>query len=315
MRKYLWFLLPVLLSALAVSTRPAQQNAENHPAWAFPAPDANQPPAPEGEIKVTGSTKSYTMKQIDDLGNPPDWFPDDYKNVPTIVRNGAANKGFACGSCHLFSGHGHPESSDLAGVSADFIEQQMADFKSGDRIDPARMNGIAQNTSDDDAKAAAEYFSSLPTGVWVKTMEADMVPKTYVNGGRMRLPLPGGGMEPIGNRIIEVPEDPALAVARDPKSGFIAYVPTGSIAKGENLAMTGGGKTITCTVCHGDGLKGFGNIPKLAGQHPTYIARQLFNFKAGTSKASAAVQMQKVAENLSPDDILNLSAYIASLAP
>jgi cytochrome c553 len=122
-------------------------------------------------------------------------------------------------------------------------------------------------------------------------------------------------MEPIGNRIVEVPEDPALALGRDPKSGFIAYVPTGSIAKGQDLATTGGGKTISCTVCHGDGLKGFGNIPKLAGQHPTYIARQLYNFKAGTSKSTAAQQMQMVVQSLTPDDILNLSAYAASLAP
>jgi cytochrome c553 len=315
MKPYAWLVIPVFISALAISVKPAQEDAANHPDWAFPSPSANQPPAPEGEVKVPDSMKSYTMKQIDDLGNPPDWFPDDYKNAPQIVRSGAANKGFACGSCHLFSGHGHPESADLTGLNADFVEQQMADFKSGDRIDPARMNTIAQATSDDDAKAAAEYFAAQATGAWVKVMEADMVPKTYVTNTRMRIPLPDGGMEPIGNRIIEVPQDSKLALARDPKSGFIAYVPMGSIAKGQDLATTGGGKTISCTVCHGDGLKGFGNIPKLAGQHPTYLARQLFNFKAGTSKSSAAQQMQMVVQSLTPDDILNLAAYASSLAP
>ena len=237
------------------------------------------------------------------------------KGAPKIVSSGAANKGFACAACHLYSGHGHPESADLAGVSADFLEQQMADFKSGDRVDPARMNTISMATSDDDAKAASEWFAALSTGPWVDVKEADMVPKTWVNGGRMRLPVPGGAMEPIGNRIIEVPQDPTLGLARDPKSGFIAYVPTGSIAKGKDLATTGGGKTISCTICHGDGLKGFGNIPKLAGQHPTYIARQLFNFKAGTNKSAAAMQMQSVAMGLTPDDILNIAAYASSLAP
>jgi cytochrome c553 len=68
-------------------------------------------------------------------------------------------------------------------------------------------------------------------------------------------------------------------------------------------------------VCHGDGLKGFGNIPALAGQHPIYIARQLYNFKAGTTKSAAAQQMQSVVANLTPDDIIDLSAYAASLAP
>ena len=177
------------------------------------------------------------------------------------------------------------------------------------------MNTIAQATSDEEAKAAADYFSMQKPTAWVKVQEADMVPKTWVDAARMRLPIPGGAMEPIGNRIIEVPQDPALATSRDPKSGFVAYVPPGSIAKGEMLVSTGGGKTISCTVCHGDGLKGFGNIPALAGQHPIYIARQLYNFKAGTTKSAAAQQMQSVVANLTPDDIIDLSAYAASLAP
>lgn len=317
MRNFTWLLIPGLLSVIAIAAEPPQQNTAEHPAWAYPAPDANPPAGAEasGPVKVQGSTKSYTQKEIDDLANPPDWFPDEYKNAPTIVRSGAADKGFACGSCHLFSGGGHPESANLAALSADYIVQQMADFKSGDRIDPARMNTIAQATSDEDAKQAADYFAAQKPTVWVKVMEADMVPKTWVNAARMRLPLPGGGMEPTGNRIIEVPQDPALATARDPKSGFIAYVPPGSVAKGEMLASTGGGKTISCTVCHGDGLKGFGNIPELAGQHPIYIARQLFGFKAGTGKSAAAQQMQKVAENLTVDDIIALSAYAAAQAP
>ena len=317
MRNSMWLLMPALLSIIAIAAESPQQNTEDHPAWAFLVPDATPPAGTEasGPIKVPGSTKSYTQKEIDDLANPPDWFPDEHGPAPQIVRSGASNKGFACGSCHLFAGYGHPESANLAGLSADFLVQQMADFKSGDRIDPARMNTISQATSDEDAKQAADYFASLKPTVWVKVTEADTVPKSWVNAARMRLPLPNGGTEPLGSRIIELPQDPALATARDPKSGFIAYVPPGSIAKGEMLATTGGGKTISCTVCHGDGLKGFGNIPELAGQHPIYIARQLFGFKAGTSKSAAAQQMQEVVENLTTDDIVALSAYAASLAP
>jgi cytochrome c553 len=317
MRNFIWLLIPALLSVIAIAAEPPQQDSADHPAWAFPSPDANPPAGAEatGPVKVSGSTKSYTQKEIDDLANPPDWFPDEHGPVPAIVRSGASDKGFACGSCHLLTGYGHPESAYLAGLSSDYLVQQMADFKSGDRIDPARMNTIAMATSDEDAKQAADYFAAQKSTQWVKVMEADMVPKTWVNQARMRLPLPGGGMEPIGNRIIEVPQDPALATARDPKSGFIAYVPPGTIAKGEMLVNTGGGKTISCTVCHGDGLKGFGNIPELAGQHPIYIARQLLGFKAGTGKSAAAQQMQKVAENLTVDDIIALSAYAASQAP
>jgi cytochrome c553 len=321
MRHYFWFLIPAFLSVIAIAAEPPQaapaQNGENHPTWAYPVTDPTQPEGADvaGPRKLPDSTKSYTQKEIDDLGNPPDWYPTEHGDVPKIVSSGAANKGFACASCHLYSGHGHPESADLTGLSAGYLEQQMADFKSGDRVDPARMNTIAMATSDDDAKAAAEWFASLKAGVWVKVTEAAMVPKTFVNGGRMRLPLPAGGMEPIGNRIIEVPQDAAKATARDPRTGFIAYVPPGSLAKGEAIATTGGGKTISCNVCHGDGLKGFGDIPKLAGLHPTYIARQLFNFKAGTNKSAQALQMQMVVANMNADDILNIAAYAASLAP
>jgi cytochrome c553 len=316
MKKVFWLLIPAMLGVMAIAAEPPQQNADR-PTWAFLVPDATPPAGAEatGPVKVSGSTKSYSQKEIDDLVNPPDWFPDEHGAVPPIVKSGASDKGFACGSCHLLTGYGHPESANLAGLSADYLVEQMADFKSGDRIDPARMNTISQATSEEDAKAAADYFSMQKPTVWVKVMEADMVPKTWVNTARMRLPLPSGGMEPLGNRIIELPQDPALATARDPKSGFIAYVPPGSVAKGEMLATTGGGKTISCTVCHGDGLKGFGNIPELAGQHPIYIARQLYGFKAGTSKSAAAQQMQKVAENLTMDDIIALSAYAASQAP
>ena len=155
------------------------------------------------------------------------------------------------------SGAGHPESAALAGLPAEYIIEQMADFKSGDRKDPARMNTIAQNTTDADVKAAAAYFASLKAAPVVKVMEADMVPVTYLGPGRMRFAAAGGGMEPIGNRIIEVPVNLLAARSRDPHTQFTAYVPVGSLAKGEALATTGGGKTISCTTCHGDGLKGW----------------------------------------------------------
>ena len=60
--------------------------------------------------------------------------------------------------------------------------------------------------SDEDIQQAAEYFAALKPGGWVKVVEADTVPKSYVSvKGRQRLPLPGGGTEPLGNRIIELP--------------------------------------------------------------------------------------------------------------
>src|SRR5436305_927090 len=101
--------------------------------------------------------------------------------------------------------------------------------------------------------AAAERpdWAFPPAGVTGAPRETETVPKTYFLGTR-RMPLPEGGTEPIGMRVIEVPEDAERVELRDPKSGFIAYAPPGSLAKGLNLVATGGnGRTIACTICHG----------------------------------------------------------------
>ena len=131
--------------------------------------------------------------------------------------------------------------------------------------------------------------------------------------GRMRLPMPSGGMEPLGNRIIELPQDAFRATSRDPHSGFLAYVPVGSVAKGETLVKTGGGgKTIACGVCHGDALQGLADVPRLAGLHPVYVVRQLCNFQSGTSNGASAALMKKVVANLSEDDMIAIAAYAAA---
>jgi cytochrome c553 len=124
------------------------------------------------------------------------------------------------------------------------------------------------------------------------------------------------GMEPIGNRIITVPENQELARLRDPRSGFLSYVPPGSVARGKALAETGGGgRTIACSICHGEGMKGLGNVPRLAGVHPIYLARQMHLFKDGGRNGVDAALMKRPVAKLTDEDILNLSAYLASLSP
>ncbi len=276
---------------------------------------ARDRPAEEGPKSVPGSTKSYTPAQIDDLQNPPDWLPDEHPPAPPLVQKGHG-AALACGACHLMSAEGHPESAGLTGFTAAYLVQQMADFKSGARKDSARMNAIAKDVSDDESRQVAEWFASLKPGAWTKVVEADMVPKTIVGQGRMRFVAPGGGTEPIGQRIITVPQDQARARNRDPRSGFTAYVPKGSLAKGKALVEGGGsGRTIACTICHGDSLKGLGNVPRLAGVHPIYLARQLYLFKDGTRNGVDAQLMKKPVARLTDDDILVISAYLASLAP
>jgi cytochrome c553 len=184
---------------------------------------------------------------------------------------------------------------------------------------PGRSNNMARfarNMTDEEMKQAAAYFSSIKRTVWNKVEETDMVPKTYVGEGNMRFVSEGNAKEPIGKRIIELPQDEEGARARDPHSPFIAYVPKGSLAAGENLAKTGGnGKTIQCGVCHGADFKGIGNVPGLAGRSPIYLFRQLNDLQHGTRKGNAVALMQPVVQKLNQDDMIALAGYMGSLAP
>lgn len=309
-------LILALVVMLPLDAR-AQPQAQARPdlSWAFPVMEGRVPAEPPGPKSVPDSTRTFELEQIENLSSPPDWFPDEHPAAPAIVRQGHG-AALACGSCHLMSGLGHPESAGLTGFTAAYVVQQMVDFKSGARRDSARMNAIAQEVSEEEARQAAEWFASLAPPVGTGVIEADTVPATFVGQGRMRFAQPGGGMEPIGNRIITLPEDQTRARLRDPHSGFIAYVPVGSVAKGKALIETGGsGRSIACAICHGDALRGLGNVPRLAGLHPIYAARQLYLFKDGSRNGVDAQLMKKAVENLTDEDIVAIAAYLGSLAP
>jgi cytochrome c553 len=290
------------------------------PDWTFNIPDKVQPTAfrPEGIVKAPGSAKEYEAAKIAGTANPPDWFPDEHPPAPKVVTGGPGSGiRFACGACHLMSGQSHSEAADIAGMPAEYLIRQMTYYKSGARQDDARMGPIAKATSDDDIRQAAEYFASLKPGVFVKVIETATPPKTFIaTAGRHRQLDPDGGTEPIGNRILEIPEDPMRTELRDPHSGFIAYVPPGSIARGEALVKSGeSGKTVACGICHGGDLNGLGEVPRLAGQQPLYIARQLFDLQHGSSAGKAAALMKPVVAGLSEDDIIAISSYLGSLRP
>jgi cytochrome c553 len=286
--------------------------------WAYPVNPKPEPPDNLALKHAPGSARAYTQAQIDDAFEPPDWFPDEHPPMPPVVARGNKPAVRACALCHLPSGDGHPESSGLAGLPASYIARQMAVFKDGGRkgMRAATMVTIAQAISDEDARAAAEYFSSLKPGVWTKVIETDDVPKTYVGAGGMRFASPGDEREPIGERIIVLPQDEARAKLRDPHSGFIDYVPTGSIAKGEALVTTGGeGKTIQCAICHGQTLQGLGEVPPITGRAPTYVVRQLNDMKTGARSGVSMALMKAVVDKLSTDDMIAIAAYLGAREP
>jgi cytochrome c553 len=313
MRDLLWVLLigfaPIAVPILAI--------AAERPDWAFPVTDKVQPPLPPDEQPhtVPGSDKSYTRKQIDDLFNPPDWYPDMHPPMPQIVAHGEGTTVRACGACHLPTGTGHDESAYIAALPAGYFVRQMIDYKSGARKGSGSMTAIAKEISEDDVHAAAEYFASLKPRQWIRVVETDTVPKTYVGQGNKRLRLPGGATEPIGNRIIEIPEDEQVVLNRDPRSGFVAFVPNGSIAKGQAIVTTGADKTLPCAICHGPTLKGLGDVPPIAGRQANYVVRQLFSIQDGSRGGVSSALMQQVVERLTLDDMLAIAAYTASRQP
>jgi len=308
------FLLPFVVPAQTPLSIP-----NGLPAWAFNIPDKVQPPSVpvNGPVRVPGSSKAYDPAKIAGNAHPPDWFPEEHGPAPGIVTGEGGTTTTACGSCHLMSGQGHPESADLAGLPVEYLVRQMNYFKSGARKDDIRMGPIAKATSDEDIRKSSEYFAAQKPIAWVKVIETSLPPKTYVaTGGRHRLLSPEGGTEPIGHRIIEIPVDPQRTNDRDPHSPFLAYVPPGSIAKGEALVKTGGnGKTISCAICHGDQLRGLGEVPRIAGLQPVYIARQLIQIQNGSSAGVNVALMKKAVANLTEDDIISISAYLGTLAP
>jgi cytochrome c553 len=310
-------LAPLLLSQ-EVKAQAELTVPEGLPDWTFNIPDKVQPSAvrPEGIVRAPGSPREYEWAKVSGNTNPPDWFPDEHPAAPASVAGGPGRR-FACGACHLMSGQGHPESADLAGLPAEYIIRQMSYYKSGTRKDDARMGPIAKAISEEDVRQAAEYFAKLKPKVWVKVIETATPPKTFIaTSGRHRVLHPDGGTEPIGRRILEIPEDPYRVEIRDPHSGFIAYVPPGSIARGEALAKGGGAEGPTaCAQCHGEGLHGKGAVPRLAGLQPLYVARQLFSMRHGSSAGEAASVMKPVVANLSEDDIIAVSSYLGSLPP
>jgi cytochrome c553 len=318
----------VAVSSAAVAQTPATSPAPSaspgsFPAWAYPwAPDFKAAPDDGVPRRVPDSAAAFTVTQERDLFFAPDWHPDDHPPMPDVVAHGRPPEVRACGACHRVEGTGGPENASLAGLPAAYIVQQMADYKSGARkfAGPQRspallMTAIAKAATAEEAQAAATYFSSLKPKSNIKVVETDTVPATQI-ARVFYMIASNGGTEPIGDRIVEVPEDAAQFEHRDSRSQFVAYVPKGSIAKGEALARTGGpGTTTPCATCHGAELRGMDAVPGIAGRSPSYLVRQIYDFQQHRREGSAAALMAPVVEKLSHDDMISLAAYVSSLKP
>lgn len=300
--------------------------------WAYavpPPPPQGAPPNPPPDnttkLSLPGSTQSFTAAELRNRFGTADWFPQDRPSapMPDIVAKGRGPNVWACTLCHLPSGKGRPENAGVTGLPASYFVQTMMDYKLGRRKSAESrkgntnlMIGFAKEMTEAEIHAAADYFAQVPMTPWVRVVETTTVPKMRSAAG-LWVPLPGTEREPIGMRIIETPEDVNLAEnMRSTRSGFVAYVPPGAIKKGETLVKTGGsGRTVACGTCHGADLKGLGPVPGIAGRSPSYIARQLYDFKAGARSGEWSHLMREAVEKLTPEDYVTISAYVGSLLP
>jgi cytochrome c553 len=333
MKRLLVVITVVCASVLVVRGQVAAPQPQQDVPWAYPV----NPPAPPGAPApargaapppdpapqhLPGTDVALTLAQTRNLFDIPDWYPTDHPSMPDVVQHGRRPDVRACGYCHLPNGQGRPENAGLAGLPLSYFLQQMADFKNGTRKSseprmgpPAAMIAIAKASTDEENRAAAEYFHSITFKPWIRVVEAATVPKTRIAAG-MLAPAEPAGTEPIGSRVIEVPEDLPRTELRDSKSGFVAYVPVGSIKKGEALMTTGGnGRTVACTICHGTDLKGLGPVPSIAGRSPSYLVRQLYDMQHGVRAGEWSPLMRGAVAKLTTDDLIAIAAYAASRTP
>lgn len=104
---------------------------------------------------------------------------------------------------------------------------------------------------------------------------------------------------------------------------FAAQTPAGleaepsKVALGQRLYRGGDDKTgvPSCAACHGP--SGHGNpaasYPAIGGQHATYAAAQLRNYRAGTRQTDPNRTMRDVASTLSDEQIEALASYLQGL--
>lgn len=96
------------------------------------------------------------------------------------------------------------------------------------------------------------------------------------------------------------------AVAGEP-----AAAASPEIAAGAKIFAAGipAEKVPPCMGCHGPKAAGIGPIPRLAGQHPSYLAHQL---EAFASNARANAIMHEESKSLTPEQIAEVTAFLAT---
>jgi cytochrome c553 len=341
MKQHVRLALCIAAAAYLAVAASIQAQVEPEPLWAYAwstqpkpgdkaipqaAPSRNLRPNedPQEQTKprtVPGSSATYSLVDVRDGHNVIDWFPGDHPAMTPIMKNGPASLGETargCASCHLPNGKGRPENGPPAGQPAGYTIQTLRDFRDGKRVssDPRKpntptMTALAKAMTEEEMRQSAEYFAAMPWTPWIRVIEADRIPEMHLEEGNMYITVGKTPTEPLAGRIVETPEDEYQAnMVRNPRSGWVAYVPVGSLARGEKLVDAG-----RCVTCHGTDLMGSGDFPGIASRSPSYMMRQLWDMKRGTRNGVYTVLMKPVVADLTADDLTSIVAYLASIPP
>jgi cytochrome c553 len=319
------------LWAYGITTLPQPGDTAKPQGWGRqfnPAIDRDEQLKPV--LHVAGSLRTYARIDLSDWANAVDWFPDEHAPMPDVVQHGSAalgEKKRACAFCHRVNGGGRPENAPVAGLPVEYFLRQLDDFRSGRRhsTDPRKPNlptmiGIAQAISHDEARAAAEYYARQSGAPRIRIIESDRAPPLQLHGN-LFVATSNERTEPLTDRIAEVLDGEHEQFNDNPHVGYMGYVPLGSIERGRAMvaASSVGAQTAalpaaqSCTACHGADLHGLGPAPPLAGRSPSYLVRQLYDFKTGARDGRLAPLMKPVASRLSTQQMTDIAAYIASL--
>ncbi len=285
------------------------------PEWAFPglgvATHASAPRVSE-VMHLPGSPVILHPSDFDGA-QAVDWFPNAHPPAPAAVLHANTKGGLPCGYCHLPDGRGRPENARLQGLPADYIVEQVEAFASGTRraavpYMPTRLMAEAAHAIQPaDLKEAAAYFSQFEPQSHTQIVETETIPAA--SAWHFVYRFDRSQHEALGQRIIEGPVDGERFELRDPETRYIAYVPEGAVARGRIIAEHGASGGPACISCHGQALVG------IAGASPSFLARQLMDFRSKARNDPGAAPMQAVAGRLSDAQIIDAAAYAGSLGP
>ena len=291
--------------------------------WAYPTGVAPAPPAGWSTTKrltLPGAAASFTEAQTRDRFHAVDWRPRSHPAMPKVVASGRPPGVLACGFCHLPGGEGRPENASLAGLPRDYIINQVRQFATGARTSVVHgwgpsslMSDLSRHATPSETAAAADYFSGLKFTSRVKVVETARIAGPAATN-YLLVAAVGKPSNALGARIVEGPSSIERWERRDSLVSYTAFVPIGSLKRGAALSRGAAG-TQVCATCHGEGLRGGGVGPPLAGRSPSYLFRQLYAFKTGARAGPDTVPMQSVVVALTPSDMIALAAFAGSRRP